>query len=75
MTLPRVALKAQVYVMTIEAIAANLRQRMIDLYLDDRTRDEAHVELVRLARERGVSRTIATSLADEVITRWPVLAA
>lgn len=58
-----------------EALSSYLRRRMIDLYLDDRTREEARAELQRLALERGVSAEEASRLAGDALDRWPVLAA
>lgn len=58
-----------------EALATFVRRRMIDLYLDDRTRDEARSELVRMALERGASADEAGRIVEDALERWPVLAA
>jgi hypothetical protein len=56
-------------------LAAFLRRRMIDLYLDDVLRDVALVVLERVARDGGANDDEACRLAMDTLDRWPAEAA
>lgn len=58
-----------------EPLTAYLHRRMIDLYLDDHSREGVRREIERLARDRGVSDDAARALAADALDRWPVAAA